>query len=50
MLEYTLDEAEELLSGNQKTAQTTLEKVDEDLDFLRYKIKLDLFKDYFILK
>lgn len=37
MLEYTLDEAEELLRGNQKTAQTTLEKVDEDLDFLRYK-------------
>jgi hypothetical protein len=40
MLEYTLDEAEELLSGNQKTAQTTLEKVDEDLDFLRYKMNL----------
>ncbi len=38
MLEYTLDEAEELLTGNQKTAQTTLQKVDEDLDFLRYKI------------
>jgi len=38
MLEYTLDEAEELLGGNQKTAQTTLQKVDEDLDFLRYKI------------
>ena len=37
MLEYTLDEAEELLRGNQKTAQTTLEKVDEDLDFLRYE-------------
>ena len=35
MLEYTLDEAEELLGGNQKTAQTTLGKVDEDLDFLR---------------
>ncbi|CAF2760528.1 unnamed protein product [Rotaria sp. Silwood2] len=38
MLEYTLDEAEELLRGNQKTAQTTLEKVDEDLDFLRDQI------------
>ncbi len=35
MLEYTLDEADELLCGNQKTAQTTLQKVDEDLDFLR---------------
>jgi hypothetical protein len=39
MLEYTLDEAEELLNGNQKTAQTTLEKVDEDLDFLRFEIE-----------
>ncbi|CAF1008731.1 unnamed protein product [Rotaria sordida] len=38
MLEYTMDEAEELLRGNQKTAQTTLEKVDEDLDFLRDQI------------
>jgi len=38
MLEYTLDEADELLSGNQKTAQTTLQKVDEDLDFLRDQI------------
>ena len=37
MLEYTLDEADELLRGNQKTAQTTLLKVDEDLDFLRYE-------------
>jgi hypothetical protein len=37
MLEYTLDEADELLLGNQKQAQTTLQKVDEDLDFLRYK-------------
>ena len=35
MLEYTLDEADELLHGNQNTAQTTLQKVDEDLDFLR---------------
>jgi hypothetical protein len=42
MLEYTVDEAEELLRGNQKTAQTTLEKVDEDLDFLRYKIQFSL--------
>jgi hypothetical protein len=40
MLEYPLDEADELLHGNQKTAQTTLEKVDEDLDFLRYKIEI----------
>ena len=39
MLEYTVDEAEELLRGNQKTAQTTLGKVDEDLDFLRYRIE-----------
>lgn len=38
MLEYTLDEAEELLLGNQKTAQSALEKVDEDLDFLRDQI------------
>jgi hypothetical protein len=35
MLEYTLDEADELLRGNQNTAQITLTKVDEDLDFLR---------------
>ena len=35
MLEYTLDEAEELLRGNRKTAQTSLQKVEEDLDFLR---------------
>ena len=40
MLEYTVDEAEELLRGNQKTAQTTLEKVDEDLDFLRYRKRI----------
>ncbi|CAF3307875.1 unnamed protein product [Rotaria sp. Silwood2] len=38
MLEYTLDEADELLRGNQRTAQTTLQKVDEDLDFLRDQI------------
>ncbi|CAF0840915.1 unnamed protein product [Didymodactylos carnosus] len=38
MLEYTLDEAEELLQGNQKTAQSTMEKVDDDLDFLRDQI------------
>ena len=35
MLEYTSDEAEELLRGNQKTAQTSLQKVEDDLDFLR---------------
>ncbi|CAF0765076.1 unnamed protein product [Adineta steineri] len=40
MLEYTLDEAEELLNGNQKTAQSTLQKVDEDLDFLRDQITI----------
>jgi prefoldin subunit 5 len=38
MLEYPLDEADNLLRGNQKTAQTTLQKVDEDLDFLRDQI------------
>lgn len=35
MLEYTLDEADELLTGNQKAALKALQKVDEDLDFLR---------------
>lgn len=40
MLEYTLDEADELLHGNQNTAQTTLLKVDEDLDFLRDQITI----------
>ena len=35
MLEYPLEEADELLRGNQKAAQSTLQKVDEDLDFLR---------------
>ncbi|CAF4196354.1 unnamed protein product, partial [Adineta steineri] len=38
MLEYPIDEADVLLNGNQKTAQTTLTKVDEDLDFLRDQI------------
>ncbi|CAF3234160.1 unnamed protein product [Rotaria socialis] len=38
MLEYTLDEADELLRGNQKSAQSALEKVDEDIDFLRDQI------------
>jgi len=37
-MNLTLDEAEELLNGNQKTAQSTLQKVDEDLDFLRDQI------------
>jgi hypothetical protein len=35
MLEYPIDEADELLHGNQKAAQRTLQKVEEDLDFLR---------------
>ncbi|CAF1014319.1 unnamed protein product [Adineta ricciae] len=38
MLEYPLEEADELLRGNQKAAQSTLQKVDEDLDFLRDQI------------
>ncbi|CAF3343769.1 unnamed protein product [Rotaria socialis] len=38
MLEYTLDEADELLRGNQSAAQKTLQKVVEDLDFLRDQI------------
>ncbi|KAL2914765.1 hypothetical protein HK105_205696 [Polyrhizophydium stewartii] len=38
MLEYTLDEASELLSTKLKSALTTLEQVNEDLEFLKEQI------------
>lgn len=35
MLEYTLDEARELLQTNESNAKTTLKSVEEDMSFLR---------------
>ena len=35
MLEYTLDEADKLLNTNLKSAQDQLERIEEDLEFLR---------------
>merc|ERR1719327_2041589 len=35
MLEYTLDEALELLTTNESNARTTLKSVEEDMAFLR---------------
>lgn len=36
MLEYTLDDAAELLSNNIDTAKKQEKTIEEDLDFLRY--------------
>lgn len=38
MLSYPIDEAEELLKGKLKAAQTSLSNCEEDLDFLREQI------------
>ena len=38
MLEYTYDEAEELLSNNLANADTKLIEIQEDLDFLRNNV------------
>ncbi|KXN64945.1 Prefoldin, subunit 3 [Conidiobolus coronatus NRRL 28638] len=38
MLEYTLDEAEELLSSKLSSAQTTLQQLTEDSEFLKCQI------------
>ena len=38
MLEYTLDEAEELLSKNHSQAMKSMEQTDTDLDFLKDQI------------
>jgi hypothetical protein len=35
MLEYTIDEAEQLLSKNLSTARNSLEELQDDLGFLR---------------
>ncbi|CAE7821988.1 VBP1 [Symbiodinium sp. KB8] len=35
MLEYSLDDAEALLTKNLETAKNKLDQIDEDLDFLR---------------
>lgn len=35
MLEYTIDEAEQLLSKNLSTARSSLEELQDDLGFLR---------------
>jgi len=38
MLEYTYDEAFELLTGNLKSAKETVESLDADLDFIKDQI------------
>ncbi|KAB0802945.1 hypothetical protein PPYR_05131 [Photinus pyralis] len=38
MLEYSLDDAETLLTKNIATATNSLEQVEQDVDFLRYNI------------
>jgi hypothetical protein len=38
MLEYTLEEAEELLSSKLSSAQTTLQQLTEDSEFLKCQI------------
>lgn len=40
MLEYTLEDAEKLLTSNMATAKKNLDCVEHDLDFLRYVNKL----------
>ena len=35
MLEYSLDQAEDLLTKNLNQANLTMEQVDNDLDFLK---------------
>jgi len=36
MLEYSLDQAEDLLTKNFNQANLTMEQADTDLDFLKY--------------
>lgn len=36
MLEYSLEDAEKLLTTNMETAQENLNQVEHDLDFLRF--------------
>ena len=36
MLEYSLDQAEDLLTKNFTQANLTMEQTDQDLDFLKY--------------
>ncbi len=38
MLEYTLDEADGLLSKNLSQANKTMEQTDVELDFLKYMV------------
>ena len=38
MLEYSIEEAEELLKKNFSSAESTLKNVEEDLNFLRQQI------------
>lgn len=44
MLEYSLDDAQALLSQNISVATKTLGQVDHDLDFLRYPLFLFCFR------
>jgi len=38
MLEYTLDDAKELLEKNKQSAEASLKSLDEDIDFLSEQI------------
>ena len=42
MLEYTLDQAEDLLTRNFNQANLTMEQTDKDLDFLKYVVSIFL--------
>lgn len=49
MLEYSLEDAEKLLTSNMATAKKNLSCVEHDLDFLRYVTLYDSYIFYRIL-
>lgn len=53
MLEYSLDDAEALLSKNHEAAIKSLAQVDEDLSFLREQLTTlevsILYSEYYVL-
>lgn len=42
MLEYNLDDATELISNNIQLATSNMGQVDDDLDFLRYYLNINM--------
>ena len=47
MLEYSLDQAEDLLTKNFNQANLTMEQADTDLDFLKYFFFIKILLFYF---